>query len=443
MQILMCGLDHTTTPVEVRERLAFGDVGLDAGLAMLAGMPEVLEGAILSTCNRTEFYAVVTDEAAGRLAMRALATAGGRLPPEVFDAHARFRLEAEAVAHLFGVAAGLESQILGEGQILAQVKDALAAARRHRMVGALLDPIFRFALAAGKRVRTQTCIDQGAVSVAGAAVELARAQLGDLAACTALVLGAGCMGELVAKHLAARQVGRVYVASRSLAPAMRLANRVGGEALPFQHLHGALSGVDLVVCCTDAPHHVLGADDCLEPLASRDGRPLLMLDLAVPRNLDPALGRSAGVTLIDMDGLAEVASRHREARAALVAEARAILGEELARYEAWRRAVPLNPAIAGLKAKFSAVGDQELEGFLERHAAHFTPEQRALVEGLARSIVNKLLHEPLVQLKETGGSQQRHMIEALGRLYGLNVEGFGEYYRRRLEERRRTLTAGA
>ncbi|MDB5101956.1 MAG: glutamyl-tRNA reductase [Cyanobacteria bacterium RYN_339] len=438
MRILMCGLDHGTAELSVRERLAFGDAALDAGLSALAASPDVLEGAILSTCNRTEIYAVVTTEEAGRQALRCFALAAGGLTPEEFDQHARFRLEAEAVAHLFRVAAGLESQILGEGQILAQVKDAQAAARRHRTLGALLDPIFRFAIASGKRVRTETPIANGAVSVVGAALELARERLGGLAGRRALVLGAGRMGELAAKHLEAAGARQVFIASRTMESAARLAEATGAQALPFHNLAPALADADLVLCCTDAPHHVLGAADLAPVMARRRGRPLMMIDLAMPRNLDPELAGRAGVELFDLDALEAIADSHRRARQELVAQAQGILDEEMAAYQLWRRGMPLNPAIASLRSKFTSVRDQELERFTARHAARFTPEQLALVEGLGRSMINKLLHEPLTQLKGTHVEERQPMLRALTHLYALDVEGYGEYYRRRSDERRGT-----
>jgi glutamyl-tRNA reductase len=436
MRILMCGLDHATAELSVRERFAFGDAALDAALSTLAGRPDVLECAILSTCNRTELYAVVTTEEAGRLALGEFALGASGLAPAELERHLRFRLEAEAVEHLFRVAAGLESQILGEGQILAQVKDAQAAARRHRTLGTLLDPVFRFAIATGKRVRTQTPIAHGAVSVVGAALELARTKLGELAGRRALVLGAGRMGELAAKHLAAAGARQIFIASRTLETAARLAEETKAQALPFHNLAPALVDADLVLCCTDAPHHVLGAADLAPVTAKRRGRPLLMIDLAMPRNLDPELAGRAGVELFDLDALEAIADRHRRARQDLVAQAEELVAEELAAYQVWRRGMPLNPAIASLRSKFTSVRDQELERFTARHAARFTAEQLALVENLGRSLTNKLLHEPLTQLKGTHAEDRQPMLRALAQLYALDVEGYGEYYRRRSQERR-------
>jgi glutamyl-tRNA reductase len=319
---------------------------------------------------------------------------------------------------------------------MAQVKDALAAARRHRSVGTLLDPVFRFAIAAGKHVRSQTPITQGTVSMVGAALELVRERLGTLDGRQSLVLGAGRMGELATKQLVAKGSKWTYVASRTLETATRVADQAGAEALPFHNLQTALATVDVVICCTDAPHFVLNAADFAPVDAVRKGRPLLLVDLAVPRNLDPDLAQYAGVTVVDIDDLEAVAKRHRLARQGVLGAAEAIIDVELGHYETWRQGVPLNPAIASLRSKFTSVREQELERFLNRHAAHFTPEQQALVDGLTRSIVNKFLHEPLMQLKDSASGQRNQMIRALELLYGLNIEGFGDYYRRRVDERR-------
>jgi glutamyl-tRNA reductase len=340
------------------------------------------------------------------------------------------------VAHLFRVASGLESQILGEGQILAQVKDAQAAARRQRTLGSLLDPVFRFAIATGKRVRTETPIAHGTVSVVGAALELARDRLGGLAGRRALVLGAGRMGELAAKHLAAADARQVFIASRTLDSAAKLAESTGAQALPFHELASALVDADLVLCCTDAPHHVLSAADLAPVTARRRGRPLVMIDLAMPRNLDPDLAGRAGVELYDLDALEAIADSHRKARQELVAQAEAILEAELAAYQLWRRGMPLNPAIASLRSKFAGLREQEMERFSDRYAARFSPEQLELVEAMSRSLVNKLLHEPLTQLKGTDAEERQPMLRALTHLYALDVEGYGEYYRRRSQERR-------
>jgi glutamyl-tRNA reductase len=440
MRILMCGLDHATADLAVRERFAFGDAALDAALAALAARPDVLEAAVLSTCNRTELYAVVTSEEAGRAALLDFALTSGGLTEAEASHHLRFRAETEAVEHLFRVAAGLESLILGEGQIMAQVKDAQAAARRHRTLGALLDPIFRYAIAAGKRVRTETPIAHGAVSVVGAALELARTKLGELQGRRALILGAGRMGELAARHLAAAGARQVFIASRTLESAAKLAEETCAQAVAFHDLAPALVDADLVLCCTDAPHHVLGAADLAPVTARRGGRPLLMIDLAVPRNLDPELDGRGGVELFDLDALEAIAEGHRRARQELVGAAEAILAEELATYQVWRRGMPLNPAIASLRSKFAAVRDEELERFTARHAARFTAEQLALVEHLGRSLINKLLHEPLTQLKGTRADERQPMLRALTHLYALDVENYGEYYRRRSEERRGPAT---
>ncbi|HEY9898051.1 MAG TPA: glutamyl-tRNA reductase [Pantanalinema sp.] len=434
MFIHMIGLSHRTAPVAVRERVAVPAHGLQGALSDLLADPGVLEGVILSTCNRTEVYAVTADPSLGIEALRRFAARGGA-DAGGFEA----RAQGEAVLHLMRVAAGLESQLLGEHQILAQIKEALAAAQHQRAAGAILDALFRFALSAGKRARSQTEIARGAVSVSGAAIHLAREHFGSLRGRAILILGSGKMGELAARHLAGSGLDRIYVASRTQGAARRLAEATGGEVVSFFALDEVLARVDVLVCCTGAPHHVLSASDLAGLHARRGGRELVLLDLSMPRNLDPAIADLPGMRLWGLDDLEAIARERRQERAGVVSEVEAILEEERAAYLAWLRYFQMSPAIASLRDKAHQVRAGELERFLDKYAEAFSGDQRRLIEELSQAIVNKLLHGPLSRLRGMSAQEQRQHVGTLQDLFDLPVEDFAVHYRRRLVARHDAL----
>lgn len=436
MHVLMLGLSHASAPVEVRERVSFSGQGLAMGLSMMLSRPAILEGAILSTCNRTELYAVVSSLEEGREALRSFILESRQLPPAVFEEFFYFLENDEAIRHLFRVSGGLESQILGEGQILSQVKDAQAAAQLHRTMGAVLDSLFRFAVTAGKRVRTETEISRGAVSVSSAAIELAKETLGGFDGKSILILGTGKMGELAAKQLPSYNFGKIYVANRTLESAQKLAETIGGEAVPFHAMQEALEVVDMLVCSTGAPHYVLTPSEMEPVVAKRGGKPLLIMDVSVPRNIDPALGSLAGVTVCDVDDLQSVAARNRKEREAVAREVERILEDEINHYHTWLKNFRMTPTISSFRNKAQELRDQELARFWDRHAHAFSPEQRQLVEAMTQALVNKFLHQPVTSLKNMNALQQHHHASALQTLFDLKVEDFQEHYLRRASERR-------
>ncbi len=436
MHVMMLGLSHASAPVEVRERVAFSGQALAMGLSMMVSRPAILEGAILSTCNRTELYAVVSSPEEGRSALRAFILEERDLPAEIFDQFFYFLEGDAAIRHLFRVSGGLESQILGEGQILSQVKDAHAAGQLHRTMGAVLDSLFRFAVTAGKRGRAETEISRGAVSVSSAAIELAKDTLGGFDGKAILILGTGKMGELAAKQLPSYNLSKIYVANRTLESAERLAERVGGEAVPFHAMQDALERVDMVVCSTGAPHYVLTPSEMEHVIASRNGKPLLMVDVSVPRNIDPAVGAMPGITLFDVDDLQWVANKNRTERQAVAQEVEAILDSEFKGYKTWLKNFRMTPTISSFRNKAQDLREQELNRFWDRNAPAFTPEQRQLIDSMTQALVNKFLHQPLTSLKGMNTLQQHHHASALQTLFDLKVEDFQEHYLRRQGERR-------
>lgn len=436
MHVMMLGLSHASAPVEVRERVAFAGQGLAMGLSMLVSRPAILEGAILSTCNRTELYAVVSSLEEGREALRSFILEERQLTGEDFETYFYVLEGDEAIGHLFRVAAGLESQILGEGQILSQVKDAQAAAQLHRTMGAVLDSLFRFAITAGKRVRTETEISRGAVSVSSAAIELAKDSLGGLDDKTIMILGTGKMGELAAKQLPSNHTRKVFVVNRTLEHAEALADKIGGEPIPFHAMQEALETIDMLVCSTGAPHYVLTPHEMKAVFDKRQGKPLLIIDVSVPRNIDPEVARIAGVTLYDVDDLATVASRNRSERLAVAEEAEVILKAEISAYQTWLKNFRMTPTISSFRSKAHELRENELNRFFGKHGHSFTPEQRQLVEEMTQALINKFLHQPLASLKGMNSLQQHHHASALQALFDLKVEDFQEHYQRRNGERR-------
>lgn len=402
MNVLMLGLSHATAPLEVRERVAFSGEGLATGLSRMMGYPGLLEGVILSTCNRTELYAVATDPAQGHEALRTFMVEDQGVPAGIVTQYFQ-RLEGEVVtAHLFRTAAGLESQIVGEGQILAQVRDAQAVAQAQRTLGGRLGPLFRYALKAGKRVRSETEISRGAVSISSAAVEQAREALGGLDGKVVMILGSGKAGELAAHLLSSCNPGTIFVANRTLESAQKLASQIGGQAIPFHAMQEALERIDMLFCSTGAPHYVLTANDLTRVFERRNGRPLLIFDVSVPRNIDPAIAHQQGVSLYDVDDLQSVAIRNRAERLELVQRAEAIVNAEIEGYRQWLEHRRMTPAISSLLDEARALREQELVRFWSKHGHGFTPEQRHVIERMTQSLMNKFLHQPLVSLKGLG-----------------------------------------
>lgn len=404
-------------------------------LARLVSWPHVLEAVILSTCNRTEIYTVVETLPEGRQSLSGFLHGETGLPMATIEEHAEFVADQDAIDHLFRVAAGLESLVLGEGQILSQVKEAYHKALETGAAGVILDRLFRAAVTAGKRVRTETDIARGAVSVSSAAVELARQTFGDLTGASILLLGAGKMSELAAKLLSGYGLKEIVVANRTTESAEQLATKVGGRALAWIDLAPTLAQSDVILCCTGAPHYVLKASD-LEPLITGRERPMVFIDISVPRNLDPDLRTLPGVQLYDIDDLQSVADRNRNERAGIVDEVLAILAEETAEFDAWAKNFKLTPMITSLRDRFGALRDLELQRFWGKHTEAFSPEQRAMVEEMTQALVNKILHQPTAELKRMSGPEQQRHASALKALFGLKVENLSDHYRRKITERR-------
>jgi glutamyl-tRNA reductase len=419
--LLVIGASHKTAPLELRERLALPDLRAARLLAELTEHEVISEAIGISTCNRSELYLVASDVVeAENQALSALSRQAGMRPTElvggIYSHHGR-----EAVDHLFSVAGGLESMIVGEAEIQGQVRRAHERALEEGTSGPVSDRLFRDALATGRRVRAETEVGRSRVSVSTVAVQLAAEFLGDLAARRVLVIGAGENAELAARALRDRGVRTVFVANRRYDRALGLAKRFGGEAVAFDDLPAELERADIVVSSTGAPHQILGRDE-LELVAGNRVGPLVLIDLAVPRDIEPAVRDCPGIALYDMDDLQHAVARNVAVRQAEAEHAREVVREEVERFERWRESLEVLPTIAALRRH----GDAVAEGLLRENDGRWeslSEADRRRVASLARALVGRLLHEPTVRLREAAGEREAPAyVHALHRLFGLGAE---------------------
>jgi glutamyl-tRNA reductase len=417
MQILCLGLSHHTAPVEVRERLQYSPDALRATLARCgcgreAHPPSISELVILSTCNRLELYAAVSGaqgsaeeraESALFAPLLSFIAETRSMPVAEFETHLYQHEGPEAVEHLCRVAAGLDSMILGEPQILGQVTEAYQEALGQGAVGPVLSALFRTAIRVGKRVRTETAISRNPSTVGSVAVKLAGAVVGDLASARVLILGAGEMAELAVEALRTRGAGHISVVSRTRDRATQLAQRWGAQALTFEQLAEALAAADIVIASTAAPHVLVTPDLARAAIARRPERPLIFIDIAVPRNVDPDVSRLPNVHCYDIDDLQSrlngaLAERERE-----IPRVEAIVAEEASAFTEWLRGLDIAALIAELRVRADALRRAEVEKTLRR-LPHLDETERQRIEALAESLVNKLLHAPTLRLKAEAGN---------------------------------------
>ena len=395
MSVLVLGLNYKTTPIDLLERVAVAAEDLPKALASLLGREHVREAAILSTCNRVEVYAHVTRYHGGVADVRNFLSEWGGVAPEDFTDLAYDYYDDRAAAHLFAVAAGLDSMVVGERQIHLQVRQAYKDAQREQAAGRVLDALFRQALRVGKRARTETGISSGASSMVDVGLDAATRLMGSLEGRTVLILGAGKMGGMAAARVQA-EARAILVSNRTHEKAQRLADKVGGVVVPFEDLSVGLSQADLVLTSTGASHPLVDVDLAADVMRARPDRPLVFVDLAVPRDVQPEVAGLAGVTVLDVDAVRALTDTG--ATGEEVAKARLIVDEEAERFAAWTRTVRVEPTITALRTRADEVRADELAKALAK-LADLDPRQREIVEQLSRGIVNTLLHDPTVRLK--------------------------------------------
>lgn len=422
MSLLVVGLNHRTVPVELLERMTVPEEQLAKALHDLAGREHLLEVVLLSTCNRTEIYARCTHFHAAVGDVRDFLAAQSGADPDEFGDHLYTYYDEAAVAHLFSVAAGLDSMIVGESEILGQVRDAWQTAVREQTAPQLLSRMFKHAVESGKRVRTETGISRHPVSIPSAAVAVAAEYLGDLDGARVLVVGAGNMGSGLASTLRSRGVAEVIVANRTLSRAEALATEIGAQAIPLTDIADALVDTDVMLTST-ASSEVLVERAMVEMvMACRDSKPLLVVDVALPRDVDPGVGDIPDVTLLDLDDLKEYAQRSADRRRGEIGKVRSILAAEIERYRAERAAREVGPLVTSLRELAEDVRLGELDRYRAKLAL-LDPEARELVEAITKGMVNKLLHEPTVRVKDAAGTPRGdYYADALASLFDLPTE---------------------
>jgi glutamyl-tRNA reductase len=413
MTLAILGVNHRTAPIALRERIAIGREELPRALRTLQLMPGVSECLIVSTCNRVELLAVV-EEAGG--ALEGFFAEFFGIDAKELKPHLIAYRDREAVSHLFRMAASLDSMVVGEPQILGQVKEAFAVARATGTVGAALEHLLQSAFAAAKRARTETEIGSSSVSVASVAVEMARKIFGSLEGRTVFLVGAGKMSELAARHLVEQGAGAILVTNRTRERARRMAEGFGLSVAPqvidFAELHEAASRADIVITSTGAPHPIFRREHGQAFLHKRKNRPMFFIDIAVPRDVDPEMNRLDGIFVYDIDDLQHVAAAHMEERSRAAVEAEAIIAAEVERFRQRQRAVDAAPAIVALQRR----GEELRQAEMERHHARLSglnAEQLAAVEALTRGLVNKFLHPPMQALKQAAREGDAERLDVL------------------------------
>jgi glutamyl-tRNA reductase len=420
-ELLALGISHKTAPVELRERLAFTAAAAVEFAGQAVRTAEVREAVAISTCNRTEVYLVVGD------AVRAEADVLGLLaglaairPTELAEAIYSPR-NCEAARQLFRVTAGLESMIVGEAEIQGQVKRSYEAALAAGHTGPLSNRLFSAALTAGKRVRSETGIGSSRVSVPSVAVDLAAGVLGSLQERHVTILGAGETSELTAQALANQGAGTIFVANRHADRALGLAQRFGGSVVGLDGLPEQLARADIVVCSTSSPHAIVGVEELATVVDRRAGRPLLLIDIAVPRDVDPRCGELPGVTLYDIDDLQEVVARNLDTRAGEVPRAQEIVEEEIHRFARWLGQLDTLPTVSALHEHADALVEQVLDENSERWETASTRDM-ARTEAIARAVAKRLLHEPTIRLRSLTEERGHSSVELVRELFGLRED---------------------
>lgn len=419
MNIHCLGISHHTAAIEIREKLWFS---LQEIPPLLSSLKEkyMSEAVLISTCNRTELYYVPRENSLnGTPIWKMLAQAKG-VGQEVGDQHFYSKSSEEAVAHLFHVSAGIDSMVLGDVQILNQMKEAFTIAQEQRCTGTITNRLFHTAFHVGKRARTETEIGEGAVSISYAATELASKIFEDLSRRTALLIGAGNTGKLTAKHLAGRELGQLLITNRTRSRAEELVALLGGRVVDFDRFPAELPAVDIVISSVEAPNYVLTAKDLHSVMKQRGNRPLFLIDIGVPRNIEPAANRIGNVFLHDIDALNQIVDQNLAHRKEEIPKIERLIGEELTEFSSWVGSLEVTPTIQQLREHFEFIRQEEVG----KHLHHFAADKQAEVEMLTKRIVNKLLHTPMVNLKSTeeipGMEDTRAKLSLLRHLFGLD-----------------------
>ena len=420
MSIVALGLNHTTAPLELRERASVDHAGMGSALRALYRFPGVSEAAILSTCNRTDLYCGL---GSGQDAPTLWFDEFLGIDRRELTGHLYVHREDAAVRHVMRVASGLDSMVLGEPQILGQLKQAYGLARREGSLGVVLDKLFQRSFSVAKRVRTDTAIGASPVSVAFAAVTLAHRIFGDLDARTALLIGAGETIELCARHLASSRIGRMVIANRTLEHARRIATVLGAYAISLDEVPIHLAEADVVISSTGSREPIISAEQTRAAVRRRKRRPIFMADLAVPHDIERGAGKLPDVYLYNVDDLADVIEEGRQRRVAAAGEAEGIIDQQVAEFMAWMRGRRVSSVIVGVRESAAGARDEVLAKARRRLQSGEPADE--VVEYVARTLTNKLLHAPSTGIREAGAGDRQDIVEAARVLFGL-AEGDGD-----------------
>jgi len=419
MSVIVVGVNHKTAPVEIREVLSFSEHSLARWYDKLLECTAVSGCVIVSTCNRTEIYAHVADIEAGAGAVLDMMQQKSGLDQATIKKYTYVLARGKTVRHLFQVASGLDSMLLGETQILGQVRTAYQHAHHHAATDKVMNTLFKRAIEVGKRARTETGIDHHAVSISYAAVEMARQIFGDLTGRSVLIIGAGKMSELTARHLVSNGVSGVIVSNRSYERAVELAAQFGGLAVTFDNLYHYLGAADIVISCTAATHYVLYAAGVRRILKETPGKHIMMIDIAVPRDIEPDVRLLPGVSLYDIDALQNVVDNNLMERKRAAIQAEAIIEEEVREFSRWESTQFVVPTITALKIRGEEIKQKELTRAYNR-LGELSDRERKIIGSMASTIVNQLLHTPVTQLKEFALTEKGPLYnQAIGELFCL------------------------
>ncbi len=415
MPLKILGLNHNTAPVEIREQVVYAGDDVDRALSQVRQLEGVDEAVLLSTCNRTEFYIMTSN--GGSEQLQAWLHDDRNLGPS-FSASV-FTLDHEdAIRHIFRVACGLDSMVLGEPQILGQLKDAVRAAERAGVLGKQLRRLFQHTFSVAKKVRTDTEIGASPVSIAYAAVSLAQQFFAGFTQHTAVLVGSGVTVELLAKHLATRDIGRLFVANRDVERARRLAGKFGGFALPLSELEGTLPEADILICSTASPEPIITVELMRAAIKARRRKPIFAVDIAVPRDIEPEVGELDDVYLYTIDDLDKVILEGQGNREAAAVDANRILDDEIARYLTIERAKQVAPVITALREQGETARDRVLESARRRLAQG--ADSNEVIEYATASLMKKLLHNPSVRLREAAEKSDTELVDAARTLFDLD-----------------------
>jgi glutamyl-tRNA reductase len=423
MHIAVVGLSHKTAPVEVREKLSIPEPQTESAIAHLASYPHIQEVAILSTCNRLEIYIVTPETEQGIREVTQFLSEYSKLPVVSLRQHLFMLLHQDAVMHLMRVSAGLDSLVLGEGQILAQVKHTHKLGQQYNGIKTILNRLFKQALTAGKRVRTETSIGTGAVSISSAAVELAQMKVQNLAACRVTILGAGKMSRLLVQHLISKGAAKICILNRSMERAAELARQYPQQNIqthPMSAMISVIAESDLVFTSTSATEPIL--DRAKLEMVLAPNQPLMLFDISVPRNVHADVNEVENVQAFNVDDLKAVVAQNYESRRKMAQEAEGLLDEEVEAFDIWWRSLETVTTISCLRNKIETIREQELEKALSRLGSEFGDKHQEIIEALTRGIVNKILHDPMVQLRaQQDVDARRRCMQTLQMLFNLDA----------------------